>query len=87
MRERLRSAQVEVARLWNNIAGYHHLCRQVNEPWPSETELRAETKGGRYGLNSQTVQSIVARFIANVDAVRTRRPRAWGAALVANSLT
>lgn len=77
--QRLYEAQVEAARLWNDITAYHFLCRSVSEPWPSEAELRDETKGGRYALYSQTVQAIVARFCARVDAARTRRSREPGA--------
>lgn len=72
LRSQLRDAQMEAARVWNDISAHHREARVAGAQWPRRKELEPWTKG-RYALHSQTVQAICKRFVANVEATMERR--------------
>lgn len=66
VRERLRQAQREAARVWMLCRDLHRQARQQGRPWPQRNELQQATNGGQFALHSQTVQMICHAFLANV---------------------
>jgi putative transposase len=69
---RLKTAQMEAARVWNLCMQTHKAARVTHAPWPGRRELEQATKG-RFALNAQAVQQIVHTFLANVQTTRTLR--------------
>ncbi|MGO8949347.1 MAG: hypothetical protein ACLQUY_17200 [Ktedonobacterales bacterium] len=76
LRERLRQAQMEAARVWTLCRDRHRQARQQGNCWPRRHELQQATNGGQFALHSQTVQMIGHAFLANVKTTleRGRRP-------------
>ena len=69
---RLKAARMEAAQVWNQCCQLHKAARRSHSKWPRQTDLREATKG-RFALHSQSIQSIVQTFLANVDASRKLR--------------
>ena len=69
VKTRLREAQMEAARVWNDCCQIHLEARQSRSKWPNRDDLQKATKG-RYALHSQTVQMICHAFLANIDTTR-----------------
>jgi len=59
--------QKECARLWNLCCTTHLNARKNGEKWPIKEDLRKSSKGGKYNIHSQTIQMVIATFLANVD--------------------
>ncbi len=72
--ERLRAAQMEVARVWNRCRELHQDARLQHQPWPDRDALQRATKGGRFALHSQSIQMVCHQFLANVEATRQLKP-------------
>jgi len=72
MKSRLRAAQMESARLWNDVKEFHVFRRTTNGEWPTQDDLQKHTKG-RYALHSQSIQMVCHQLLANVDATDERR--------------
>ena len=74
MRQRsvLFDAQLEAGRLVTDCMSHHLACRKANDPWPDRSVMHLLTKG-KYGLHSQTVQSLAYQVLSNVDATSERR--------------
>ena len=70
--ERLKAAQVEAAKAWNECVEAHKNCRVNHSPWLNQTALQKLTKG-KYQLHSQSVQMVCQAFLANVDSTRANR--------------
>ena len=70
--ERLKAAQIEAAKVWNECMEAHKECRINQKPWLNQTQLQKLTKG-KYELHSQSVQMVVQTFLANVDSTRANR--------------
>ena len=70
--ERLKAAQVEAAKAWNECMEAHKECRVNQKPWLNQTALQKLTKG-KYQLHSQSVQMVCQAFLANVDSTRANR--------------
>jgi putative transposase len=66
VRERLRQAQLEAAKVWTLCRDLHRQARQQGLLWPRRNELQQATDGGQFALHSQTVQMICHAFLANV---------------------
>jgi putative transposase len=66
--------RAECARLWNRLAHLHRWFRKRRLPWPTEGALKAHFKG-RFALHSQTIQGLIERFCANVEATKTNRAK------------
>jgi putative transposase len=62
----------EAARLWNRLVKVHKYCRKRHWQWPSQGQLEKHFKG-RFALHSQTIQALIGKFAANIDATRTKR--------------
>ena len=58
---------MESARVWNYCSSTHKKARESREKWPTKDSFQKQTKGNLYSLHSQTVQMVVAQFLANVD--------------------
>jgi putative transposase len=69
---RLKSAQMEAAQVWNCCMETHKQARTEHTPWPGRNELQKTTKG-RFALHSQSIQMIVHAFLANVQTTRELR--------------
>jgi len=69
VKKRIREAQMEAARVWNDCCQIHLTARQSGSKWPNRDDLQKATKG-RYALHSQTVQMICHAFLANIDTTR-----------------
>ena len=59
--------QKESARLWNFCVATHKKAREAREKWPNKDQLQKQTKGKSFQLHSQSIQMVVAQFLANVD--------------------
>lgn len=70
--ERLKAAQIESAKVWNQCMEAHKECRINQTPWLNQTQLQKLTKG-KYELHSQSVQMVVQAFLANIDSTRVNR--------------
>ena len=70
--ERLKAAQIEAAKVWNECCELHKKCRADRTPWLNQTALQKLTKG-KYELHSQSVQMVCQAFLANVDSTRANR--------------
>jgi len=57
LRNRLRGAQMEAARVWNRCRDPHLRARRHDLPWPDRDALQNATTG-QFALHSQTVQMI-----------------------------
>lgn len=69
VKKRIREAQMEAARVWNDCCQIHLTARQSGSKWPNRDDLQKATKG-RYALHSQTVRMICHAFLANIDTTR-----------------
>jgi putative transposase len=70
--ERLRTAQLESAMVWNECMEAHKQCRINQISWLNQTALQKLTKG-KYQLHSQSVQLVCQAFLANVDSTKANR--------------
>ena len=70
--ERLKAAQIESAKVWNECMESHKQCRITQTSWLNQTQLQKLTKG-KYELHSQSVQMVVQAFLANVDSIKANR--------------
>lgn len=70
--ERLKAAQIEAAKVWNECVAAHQNARRDSEVWPNQTRLQKLTKG-KYQLHSQSVQMVCQAFLANIDSTRANR--------------
>jgi len=70
--ERMKLAQQEAAKVWNECKDAHKQCRANQTPWLNQTALQKLTKG-KYELHSQSVQLVCQAFLANVDSTRANR--------------
>jgi putative transposase len=68
----LKGAQMEAARVWNACMQAHLAARLSHTPWPGRDALQKATKG-QFALHSQSVQMVVAAFLANIDTTRALR--------------
>ncbi|WP_255553306.1 transposase [Ktedonobacter sp. SOSP1-52] len=68
----LKAAQMEAAQVWNCCMEMHKAARLAHLPWPERDALQKATKG-RFALHSQSVQMMVAAFLANVQTTRHLR--------------
>ena len=75
MKSRLRGAQMESARLWNDVKEFHVFRRTTNGEWSTQDDLQKHIKG-RYALHSQSIQMVCHQLLANVDATDERRRNA-----------
>ena len=66
------NARMEAARCWNDMVRLHRYIRQRRWQWPSKNDLQKHFKG-KYQLHSQTLQALVDKFIANIEATQTNR--------------
>src|SRR6266568_5284163 len=73
-RARLKTAQLEAARVWKYCLERHQSARLARTHWPDRDDLQCETKGGQYALHSQSIQLVCQQFLANVETVRQLRP-------------
>src|SRR5713226_10097855 len=73
-RQRLRSAQMEAARVWNVCRELHQEARLGHQPWPDRDGLQQATKGGQFALHSQSIQMVCHQFLANVETTRQLKP-------------
>ena len=69
-RRLLFEGQKEVARVWNFCVEVHKKARTTRETWPTKDHLQKATKGGKYALHSQSIQMVIAQFLANVDTTK-----------------
>ena len=69
-RARLRAVQQEAARVWMYCLERHHAARVERTRWPSQVDLQRETRGGQYGLHSQSIQMVCQQFLANVATIK-----------------
>jgi putative transposase len=70
--QRMKTAQMEAAQVWNACCELHKEARQARNLWPGQNELQRTTKG-RFALHSQSVQMVVHAFLANIEATRRLR--------------
>ncbi|WP_040445331.1 hypothetical protein [Ktedonobacter racemifer] len=70
--QRCKAAQVEAAQVWNACMEAHKAARLTHAQWPSRDALQKATKG-RFALHSQSVQMIVAVFLANIETTHQLR--------------
>ena len=61
------NGQKESARLWNVCVETHKKAREAREKWPTKDQLQKQTKGKNFLLHSQSIQMVVAQFLANLD--------------------
>ncbi len=67
--QRMKLAQQEAAKVWNQCKDAHKECRINHTTWLNQTGLQKLTKG-KYELHSQSVQLVCQAFLANVDSTR-----------------
>ena len=72
-RDRLKAATREAARVWMFCVEQHRAARLAHQSWPGRKELQEATKGGQYGLHSQSIQMITHQFLANVETIAKLR--------------
>ena len=70
--EKLKAAQMESAKVWNECRSAHKECRINQTPWLNQTQLQKLTKG-KYELHSQSIQMVCQAFLANIDSTRANR--------------
>lgn len=70
--QRCKAAQMEAARVWNVCLGMHQASRATHTKWPGRDALQKATKGG-FALHSQSVQMVVAAFLANIETTQKLR--------------
>ena len=70
--QRCKAAQMEAAHVWNACMETHKAARIGHAKWPGRDELQKATKG-RFALHSQSVQMVVAAFLANIKTTQELR--------------
>jgi putative transposase len=70
--QRCKAAQMEAAQVWNACMEMHKAARLTHAPWPERDALQKATKG-RFALYSQSVQMVVAAFLAAIETTHTLR--------------
>ena len=70
--QRLKAAQIESARVWNECMEAHKECRINQTSWLNQTQLQKLTKG-KYELHSQSIQMVCQAFLANIDSTKANR--------------
>src|SRR5215471_15880638 len=65
----LKAAQMEAAQVWNACMETHKAARITHTRWPGREALQKATKG-HFALHSQSVQMVVAAFLANIETTR-----------------
>ena len=73
-KKRIYDGQKESAKLWNFCVITHKESRDSKEKHPTTKLLREQSKN-IYSLHSQTVQSVIDRFQANIDSTRENRKK------------
>jgi transposase, IS605 OrfB family, central region len=73
---RLKTAQMESAKVWNICKDLHLEARKSNSKWPTQIDLQIATKG-KAEIHSQSVQMVCQAFIANVDTTRQLRQHGY----------
>ena len=73
-KKRIYDGQKESAKLWNFCVVTHKETRDSKEKWPTAKLLREQSKN-IYSLHSQTVQSVIDGFQANIDTTRENRKK------------
>src|SRR5215471_9161273 len=68
----LKAAQMEAAQVWNACMETHKAARIAHTSWPGRDALQKATKG-RFALHSQSVQMVVAAFLATIETTRQLR--------------
>ncbi|GER91860.1 transposase [Dictyobacter vulcani] len=63
---------MEAAQVWDACMEAHKAARLTHAPWPGRDALQKTTKG-RFALHSQSVQMIVAAFLANIETTHKLR--------------
>jgi len=63
---------MEAAQIWNACMQAHKAARITHLPWPGRDALQKATKG-RFALHSQSVQMVVAAFLANIETTHKLR--------------
>src|SRR6266567_248137 len=69
---RLKQAQMEAARVWNECMETHKEARLDHLTWPNERTLRQAVKGS-FALHSQSIQAIVRTFVTTIATTRKLR--------------
>jgi putative transposase len=69
---RLKTAQMEAARVWDLCMETHQQARMSHTPWPNQHELHHLTKG-RFALHSQSVQAVFRTFLGTIETTRRIR--------------
>jgi putative transposase len=69
---RLKQAQMEAARVWNECMETHKESRLDHLTWPNERTLRQAVKGS-FALHSQSIQAIVRTFVTTIATTRKLR--------------
>jgi len=69
---KLRSKQMEAAKVWNDVLKYSNQHYFFFKKWISKSHLESYTKN-TYDLSAQTVQGIVAKFEQNRQATKELR--------------
>jgi putative transposase len=72
--QRCKTAQMEAAQVWNTCMEAHKAARLTHTQWPARDALQKATKG-QFALHSQSVQMIVAAFLANIETTHQLRQR------------
>jgi putative transposase len=70
--QRCKAAQMEAAQVWNACMQAHKTARAEHTPWPGRDALQKATKG-RFALQSQSVQMVVAAFLATIETTSQLR--------------
>ena len=66
------AARKAAAELWTRLVKIHRFGRRRHWSWPTDNQLQAHFKK-RFPLHSQAIQATIEKFIANIDATRTKR--------------
>ena len=72
--QRCKTAQMEAAQVWNACMEAHKAARLAHATWPGRDALQKATKG-RFALHSQSVQMVVAAFLATIETTQKLRQR------------
>src|SRR5581483_12194844 len=71
--QRCKAAQMEAAQVWNVCMEKHKAARLTQTAWPRRNELQKATKGGQFALHSQSIQTVVSAFLANIATTHQLR--------------
>src|SRR5437016_831746 len=71
--QRCKVAQMQAAQVWNVCMETHKAARREHARWPGRDALQKATKGKQFALQSQSIQMVVAAFLANVETTKQLR--------------